>query len=53
MSRPPQEVVELLGVGGVTHGNLRKLSLGCNRIVTDVRQQGRLASLCNLSLERV
>jgi CRISPR/Cas system Type II protein with McrA/HNH and RuvC-like nuclease domain len=33
LSIPPQEIVELMGVGGVTQGTLRKLKRGHDRIV--------------------
>jgi hypothetical protein len=42
LSRPPQEVIELLGVVGVTKGTLRKTNHGVNRIIPNVGQQGRI-----------
>jgi hypothetical protein len=53
MSRPPEKAVEVLGVAGVTRRALRKLNNGCYRVVSSVRQHGRLANLCNQRLERV
>jgi hypothetical protein len=53
MPSPPQEVVELLGVGGVTQRTMRKLNRGRNRIISDVRQHGCLANLCNQKIKCV
>jgi hypothetical protein len=36
-SRRPQEIVELLGVNGVTQGTIRKLKQGRTRIGSDTR----------------
>jgi hypothetical protein len=36
LSRPPQKVVELLGVVGATHGTLRKSNQGVNRVIPNV-----------------
>jgi hypothetical protein len=51
LSRPPQKVVKLLGVVGVTYGTVRKMNQGCNRIIS--KQQGRIINLYIQRVERV
>jgi hypothetical protein len=51
--RPPEKVVTLLSVVGVTQRALRKSDQGINRAIPNVRKQGRLANPCNQRVEGV
>jgi hypothetical protein len=49
--RPPENVVELMGLGDLSQGALRKSSQSVNGVISNVRQYGRLANLCSQRVE--
>jgi hypothetical protein len=53
LSRPPKKIVEILSVVGITQQALGKSNQRINRVIPDVRQQGRLANPCNQIVENV
>jgi hypothetical protein len=51
LSRPPEKIVEVFSVVGVTRIAFRKSNHGINRVIPDIRQQARLANLFNQLVE--